>query len=412
MFNGTINPGQLAIVRTIKSTGDAIADIDMAVFSDDQENYDITMNANGTITVAHTRGTATDGTDTLSNIEVLRFADGELTLTPPVLSLDGFDNGQAVDQFSAQNYNNTPTNWSGAWAETSDLTTGNVVTGGQIRITGNELVFRDDDNDAGNGTATIQRGVNLAGVTSATVSYSFDEAGFDAGEIVTVVFSRDGTALETVQVINNNSGQGTTTFNLTGPFTANAFIRFVVSGTNNNSGGGDNVAIDNLAINFVKPVTPPNEDFAASFTENGAAVAIASGPLVTDTDSTSLVSARIVLTNAELGDELVVIGTLPAGIAASLDNTVSGQLILNLTGEATFWPPTSLPSSRSCSITTRTARSPAFGRSMSQSTMGSPTATSRPPRSQCKRSTTRRSPTKTTSSPTSRPITASLSQSG
>ena len=63
------------------------------------------------------------------------------------------------------------------------MTTGNIVTGGQIRITGSELVFRDDDNDAGNGGAQIQRTLDLSGASAVTISYDYDENSFDAGEI-------------------------------------------------------------------------------------------------------------------------------------------------------------------------------------------------------------------------------------
>ena len=82
-----------------------------------------------------------------------------------------------------------------SWAETGDGA--NSPSAGQIRIDNgilgqNVLHFNDDDNDVGLGTATIQRTVNLAGVTTATLNYSFDENGFDAGEIVTVTFAPDG----------------------------------------------------------------------------------------------------------------------------------------------------------------------------------------------------------------------------
>lgn len=339
MFSGELNPGQLSIVRTIRTDATA-GDTDVAVFSDIQANYTITSNPDGTISVAHTivsDGLESDGTDRIRNIEILRFSDGDLVLGAPQLLLHTSDPGQYLDQFDAQAYNNSngTTPWTTSWMETGDLTTGNLVTGGQIRIAGNELVFRDDDNDAGAGGATIQRPVDLAGATSASVSYSYDESSFDAGETVTVVFSRDGTALQTLQTLNNNSGTGTNTVSLTGPFTANAFIRFVVAGTNNNSGGGDNIAINNLAINFVRPIATPTEDYETTFTEGGAAVAIASGPSITDSDDTQMASARIVLTNAQLDDEFVI-GALPAGITSSIDLSVSGQLIVNLTGNASL----------------------------------------------------------------------------
>ncbi|MEO6945732.1 MAG: Ig-like domain-containing protein [Nitrobacter sp.] len=133
-------------------------------------------------------------------------------------------------------------------------------------------------------------------------------------------------------LISGNGGVTNQSFNLTGPFTANAAVRFVTTSMNN---GNENVFIDNVAISFVRPNLPPIEDVSVTFTEGGTGVAIASSPLITDVDSTELVSARIVLTNAELDDALVV-GTLPAGIAATTDLSVSGQIIVNLTGPASF----------------------------------------------------------------------------
>ena len=78
MFNGTINPGQLSIVRTIRDSNDqpdsdGIADVDVAVFSGAMADYDIAFNPDGSITVVDTDGT--DGTDTLRNIEQLQFLD-------------------------------------------------------------------------------------------------------------------------------------------------------------------------------------------------------------------------------------------------------------------------------------------------------------------------------------------------
>nr|WP_254454267.1 peroxidase family protein [Siccirubricoccus sp. G192] len=79
MLTRGLNPGQLVIVREILN-GDQPADIDRAVYSDVRASYDITRNSDGSVTVAHTRGTAFDGTDRLRNIEELQFADQVLTI--------------------------------------------------------------------------------------------------------------------------------------------------------------------------------------------------------------------------------------------------------------------------------------------------------------------------------------------
>jgi Ca2+-binding RTX toxin-like protein len=290
MFNGEINPGQLSIVRTIR-TDTTLGDIDTARYQGGRGEYAFSATADGQVIVTHAIEDALDGSDRLRNIEKVQFSEGNAlniivgtpgndtlngTATDDLIlglagadTLNGFDGndilvggpgsdtGTYADTFGSQSYanNNGSLNFAGNWTESGDLTTGNIVTGGQIRINNNTLQFRDDDNDAGNGGAQIQRVLNLAGATSATISYTYNESGFDAGEIITVEFSPNGLApFQTIQTIDQNSNTGPiTNLVLNGPFTANAVIRFVVSNTNNNSGGGDVVSIDNLTINATIP---------------------------------------------------------------------------------------------------------------------------------------------------------------
>ena len=122
---------------------------------------------------------------------------------------------------------------------------------------------------------------------------------------------------------------------MTGPFTANAALRFVVSGTNNNS-SNDTVSIDNINIAFTTVVNDGSNNYATTFTEDAAAVAIATGPSITDPDSTNLQSAKFVLTNAKAGDALSISGSLPGGISSSIDLSVAGVITMNLTGNATL----------------------------------------------------------------------------
>ena len=310
MFNGLINPGQLQIERTIK-TADGTGDIDIAVYQGALAEYTFAANADGSIQVTHATEDALDGSDRLRNIERLEFSDGSLGLivgtngpdtlngtagNDLMLGLDGNDvlnglggndvlvggggkdvlnggdgndilaggpNGAAVSGTYADNFNNSALNnstgataWAASpWVETGDNGNTNSAALGQIRIdnpgTTNALTFRDDDSDVGDGTATITRVVNLSGANTATISYDYAEQGFDAGETVTVLFAADGVNFnQTVQVINSVSGNGSTSVALTGPFTATSAIRFVVAGTNNNSGGTDVVGIDNLQVSF------------------------------------------------------------------------------------------------------------------------------------------------------------------
>jgi Ca2+-binding RTX toxin-like protein len=367
MFSGEINPGQLRIVREI-ITGNTVGDIDTAVFTGDYADYAIegritngqsvivkAADTDGDGFISVTDNFGTDGIDRLKNIERLQFADQTIVISnaPPVLDLNAdatittTTNGQYADNFNNSALNNSTgtTAWGATpWVESGDNNGTNSATTGQITIDNgsNVLRFGDNDNDAGNGTATIRRTVNLAGVTSATLNYSFIENGFDAGEIVNVTFSDDGSFsaghVQAIQTINEASGSGNLPSTaLTGTLSANSAVRFVVSGTNNN---GDFVSIDNLNIATVTttstfvPGTAGNH-YATTYTENGAAVAIAVNPSVTDTDSDLLVAATVKLTNAQVGDVLTV-GGLLGGITSSFSPAVAGEITLNLSGSATL----------------------------------------------------------------------------
>jgi VCBS repeat-containing protein len=133
------------------------------------------------------------------------------------------------------------------------------------------------------------------------------------------------------------------TFNNTGtPSAENRLIDVVV----NDGFAASNVAHAIVQIaqgNVNAPVvdldennsTAPGTSYRATFTENGSPVAIAdTDTLLTDADSTALVSATITLSNREAGDLLSVSGTLPSGITASAYDAGTG--ILTLSGNASL----------------------------------------------------------------------------
>jgi Ca2+-binding RTX toxin-like protein len=306
----------------------------------------------------------TDGTDIVVGVELLRFSDRDVSLVnnPPVLDLNAdhvvttTTNGQYRDNFSTAAFNNSngTTAWAATpWAEAGDNGDVSSPSAGQITITGGALRFGDNDTDAGNGTATIQRTVNLAGVSSATVSYSYNENSFDTGETVTVTFSDDGSFgaghTQTIQTIDANSNIGNlNNVTLAGNLSASSAIRFVVSGTNNNS-ASDAVTIDNLRIDTVTSTSAtvpgtPGTGNTSSYTENSSTRApISSFPSITD-DGTTLASAKVVLTNPISGD-LLRIGNsnnTSGNLTGSLSgihytvSTAGGVVTLDLTGSATL----------------------------------------------------------------------------
>jgi Ca2+-binding RTX toxin-like protein len=85
MLAGTLNPGQLSIVREVVKD-DGVGDNDVAQYWDVLDNYTVTRNADGSVSVVHSgfddvnvpAGTnlVSDGEDRLLNIETLRVSDG------------------------------------------------------------------------------------------------------------------------------------------------------------------------------------------------------------------------------------------------------------------------------------------------------------------------------------------------
>ena len=343
MLSATLNPGQLSIVREIVD-GDKAGDIDMAVYGDLRANYTITSNADGSITVEHVTVTVetdpttgnnrvSDGIDRLWNIEKLKFADQEISLTPPKLQLNAFDAGEYADNFNTASLGNSTgaTAWNPDWVE--DFDSGGV-TAGQIRIdfnNNNDLLFIGGTGANFDG-AQITRALDLAGATSATLSYSVSESGLDANDdTLRVFFSRDGSEANFVQVdlINSTTNNANRSIDLSGygPFTAGAAIRFVASSFETN----DQVVIDDLTVDFLKPANPVTTDYETTFTEGGASVAIASLPGIVE-DGGVIHGATIVLTNAQAGDFLNAPANLPGNISRTIDTSVPGQITVRMTG--------------------------------------------------------------------------------
>ena len=342
-FSRTVNPGALNIVREVVDGGRQ-GDVDTAVFWDNFANYEVTQNADGSVTVSHITQTAgnntpSDGTDLLRNIERLQFADRTITVTPPSIALDGFNSttGTAADNFetrSATN-NNGSVAFKSGWVETNDGS--NTIDTGAIQIDqgnqGGSNVLRFSPGTP-NG-ATITRTLDLAGATSAVVTFTVSDqnVGGNDNEQLRFRFAADGVNFVTIESFDGGNG-GTRSFTLptNPPFTANAAIRFEMSNVLDQDERFD---VDSLsvAITRTQPVTPAVRDITSNFTEGQAAISVGSLPLITD-DGTTIASARVVLTNASAGD-IMAVGNLPAGITGAV-TTVGATIVVALTGTASL----------------------------------------------------------------------------
>ncbi|GGK33203.1 hypothetical protein GCM10010124_27420 [Pilimelia terevasa] len=109
---GRLDPGSIVIVREILTS--PTAGNDTAVFSEPQENYDITDAPGGGIRVTHARGSLADGVDTLRNVEQLVF-DGDAV--PVVLEPDA----PAIGTATAGDTTATVT-WTAATLRGADVT--------------------------------------------------------------------------------------------------------------------------------------------------------------------------------------------------------------------------------------------------------------------------------------------------
>jgi hypothetical protein len=101
---GTLDPGTIDIVRSIVSSS-GTGFTDTALFTGLRNEYTIATVPGG-LTVTHTGGTAVDGTDTLRNIERLRFSDGTIVSVPSITasSPDAGATGVAVGSMVSVNF--------------------------------------------------------------------------------------------------------------------------------------------------------------------------------------------------------------------------------------------------------------------------------------------------------------------
>ncbi|MFJ5282784.1 tandem-95 repeat protein, partial [Pseudomonas sp. NPDC088429] len=101
----------------------------------------------------------------------------------------------------------------------------------------------------------------------------------------------------------------------------------------------DAIRIDNISVlttrRDIAADVSPGVDFATTYTEGSASISVAdTDSSVHDDDNQTLQSASIVLTNAQAGDQLMILSSPPAGITALIEQSVPGQITVTLTGNA------------------------------------------------------------------------------
>ncbi|MGH1361900.1 MAG: DUF4347 domain-containing protein, partial [Burkholderiaceae bacterium] len=304
----------------------------------------------------------------VSNGSVLLEADGRLTFTPnngytgsttftytvedgasaqetatvtmvvinasaPVLDLDGTDTGPTetvADSITSADYSTSSGSlpWSGAWVEGGDNSSpnsGDIY----IRSDGGRVVV-----EVSNDNVSLSRSADLSAYSQATLSFDYRRVDLEnSGDFVGLAASSDGVTYYEVtrfQGFADDAGYLAYSVDISSYLSANTSIAFWTDST---TSFADYVRFDNIQIEVSNPAT----DYATSYSENGAAVAIVevggAAVNITDTDSTQLTEAVIRLTNPEQGDVLSVLGGLPGGLSSALS---ADGATLTLSGTASI----------------------------------------------------------------------------
>lgn len=141
--------------------------IDFAVFSNNAADYTVVNNGGGMFTVTDNAGT--DGTDNLSNIEFLRFADGDVELPASPIFTEGddvFDGSQGDDILDALGGNDTVNGLAG-----NDTIFGRAGTDTLNGGDGDDILEGGEDNDVLDGGA----GTDTAVFANAFAEYVITE---------------------------------------------------------------------------------------------------------------------------------------------------------------------------------------------------------------------------------------------
>jgi len=181
--NDSLDGGDNRLVDTQYWDPNGSNGVDLAEYSGNADRYTVTRNKDGTFTVADSKGDAGDGTDTLKNIEVLRFADKQVNLQ--VVKQVNYQWGTVDGQWKQTTTVNN-INWNGTdFSDTIDTTVGESAAGVQDYVqagAGDDVISTGkgkDDIWGGEGDDTIDGGANG---NSGSSWQDWDVAHYDASQ--------------------------------------------------------------------------------------------------------------------------------------------------------------------------------------------------------------------------------------
>ncbi len=123
----------------------------------------------------------------------------------------GSATGTIADNFNSGGYSGNDgnaANFAGNWTENDN----NSATSGDIEIDGNRLRF----NETVDGGETIERSMNLAGATAATLSFSYEDDNLGVGQSVIVEARNSGSGTwEVLGTLGSTTATGNGNFSAT-----------------------------------------------------------------------------------------------------------------------------------------------------------------------------------------------------
>jgi hypothetical protein len=363
-----VDPGNIVSVREILTS--TTPDTDVALFSDVRTNYDITVAdvaGEKVITVNHTGGTATDGIDTVRNVETLRFAGGlDVATSTLIAPAPAVTLSTTTLAFASRNTGTTttlPVVVTNDGTATLNISGATIAAGSAFSVSNNGCTAPV----APAGTCTIQVAFTptAVGVQTANLSIASDAA----GSPTTVALSGTGLAAPAASVNPTTLAFGTRTTGTTTPLTATVTntgtANLVVTGaTIAPAGLGFTVGANGcgtvlpgasctITVNFA-PTTVGARTAALSIAHNaGTALSVT----LTGTGQAPVVTAPTLVTPAT-----VAFGTRRLNTNTTqnvrLSNSGPGVINLSAAGLSTSAPfsvtmgncPTALAAGRSCNL--------------------------------------------------------------
>ncbi len=255
-----------------------------------------------------------------------------------------------------------------------------IITGGFPNTSSDHRAFFDTlsiayDVPASNIGSQIQRTVNLAGATSATLGFDLTSANLAAGDSVVVEASLDGTTFTALDTFTSATTNGPKTYNLVSPTnyaSATTTIRFRISG---GFTATETVSIDNVDITYglANPAVQRSANLAgstvATLTFTPAFSGLAAGDTVVLEASNSASGTFTTLATSTAGGAFAPAGPYDLVPYASADTTIRFRVTGGFDTAAKYFtvdgvtisytatisfpasdPPTLVPASAGCSI--------------------------------------------------------------